>query len=262
MKLLKYYVQTSSSQEYKINGDYGNTADRKAESDKNLTQLSFIFKLLTNDDFIWKERSKPACFVPWRTTLLCSADRWRSAEPCWHGTSSLRWWAALCCPESKVAVLSVDVKVCIIKQQSCALQRGTSTVCGTCLCAASVLPELWSMAWQNACILLPASRPASATVTSSRGRGMSFELLSVEAVQYCIGWEIKEWKEWEYLGCAGAGVCIGMHFPTSCRVCLAAQLLLHLYSCMLHGWENRIPCTVHSSPAKLNKVHLRISKYL
>lgn len=39
-------------QEYKINGDYGNTADRKAESDKNLTQLSFIFKLLTNDDFI------------------------------------------------------------------------------------------------------------------------------------------------------------------------------------------------------------------
>jgi len=52
MKLLKYYVQTSSFQEYKINGDYGNTGDTKAETDRDLTQLSFIFKFLTNDNFI------------------------------------------------------------------------------------------------------------------------------------------------------------------------------------------------------------------
>lgn len=51
MKLLKY-VQTSSSQEYKINGEYGNTGDTKADSNKNLTQLSLRFELLTNDSFI------------------------------------------------------------------------------------------------------------------------------------------------------------------------------------------------------------------
>lgn len=76
MKLLKYYVQTSSSQEYKINGDYGNTVDIKAEPDKTLTQLSFIFKLLSNDNLIWKERSNPVCFVTWRTTFWFSADPW------------------------------------------------------------------------------------------------------------------------------------------------------------------------------------------
>lgn len=77
MKLLKYYVQTSSSQEYKINGDYGNTVDIKAESDKNLTQLSFISKLLSFRIKLSLVRSEPACAVTWRAAFSFSADPWR-----------------------------------------------------------------------------------------------------------------------------------------------------------------------------------------